>query len=161
LAATPHRPSVLAAKIVVVILLIAATATLTIAAALAVAHLVLGDASRPDDPGNTIARSAGAALYWTLMALLATGITVLTRSGIIPLIVLIANSSLVSVSLLLTKLTPAARYLPDLAGMRLFANTSFIAVHDPLDPLAGGIVMTTWTIGVLILSAVVFTRRDA
>lgn len=159
--AIPHRTVLLVAKVLVVIVLIAATAAVTIAVSVALARLIAGNAGRSDDLGDTITRSAGVALYWTLMALIALAVTVFARSGIIPLIWFIANSSVLSVSLLLTKLTPLARYLPDLAGMRLFADPSSLAIRDPLEPFSGGLVMAAWAIGLLIASAIVFTRRDA
>ncbi|WP_433532834.1 hypothetical protein ACQPYA_12990 [Micromonospora sp. CA-263727] len=161
LAATPRRVTVLAAKASAVVLLIAATAAVTITACLALAHLIVGDAGATPDDADTLGRGFGAALYWTLTGLIALAITALTRSGIIPLIVLIANSSLVSVSLLLTNLTPLAYWLPDLAGMRLFARDPWGMFEDALDPLTGGLVMTAWAIALLAVSGVVFTRRDA
>lgn len=162
LTATPRRVVVLAAKAVTVVLLVAATAAVTIPACLALARLVVGDAAAtPDDAGDTLARALGAALYWTLTALIALAITVLTRSGIVPLIVFTANSTLVSVPLLLTKLTSLAYWLPDLAGMRLFARDTWGMFEDALDPLTGGLVMSAWTVGLLAVCAVVFTRRDA
>ena len=95
------------------------------------------------------------------MGLIALAVTVFARSGVIPLIVLIANSSVVSLSFLLLQVTPLARFLPDLAGIRLFARESFAAFDDVLDPLTGGLVMGAWALGLLLVSAVVFTRRDA
>lgn len=161
LVAIPHRLVLLLSKVIAVIVLIVATAAVAIAASLGLAHLILGSTGGADDLGGTITRSAGVALYWTLMSLIAFAVTVFTQSGIIPLIWFIANSSVISVSLLLTKLTSLARYLPDLAGMRLFAAPSSLAINDPLDPLTGGLVMTGWAIVLLAVSAVVFTRRDA
>ena len=162
LTATPRPLAVLGAKAVAVVLLVAATAAVTVPASLALADAVIGDAApAPDRLGDTIARSLGVGLYWALTALIALAITVLTRSGIVPLIVLIANSSLVSVSLLLTNLTPLARYLPDLAGIRLFERDEFIALDDALDPVTGALVMAAWAAGLLAVAAVVFNRRDA
>jgi ABC-2 type transport system permease protein len=161
LTATPRRLAVIATKAITTVLLVAATAAVTIPGCLALAHLVIGTAATASENlGDMVARSLGAGLYWTLTALIALGLTALTRSGIIPLLVLIANSSLVSISLLLTKLTPLARYLPDLAGIRLFARDN-IAVRSPLDPLTGGLVMAAWAVGLLAISATVFIRRDA
>jgi ABC-2 type transport system permease protein len=159
LTGTPQRLAVLVAKALAVVLLVVATAAVTLPACLAVAHLVVGGAPAPGGLGDMIGRSAGAALYWVLTGLIALAITVFTRSGIVPLVVLIANSSLVSVSLLLSKLTPLARYLPDLAGSGLFTIST--AVDDPLDPLTGGLVMTAWVVGFLTVAAVAFHRRDA
>lgn len=162
LTAVPWRAGVLALKALTVVLLVAVAAAVAIPAALAVAHAVIGDAApATTDPDGPLTRSLGAGLYWALTALIALAITVLTRSGIIPLIVLIANSSLVSVSLLLSHVTPLARYLPDLAGSRLFASGSLAALDEPLDPLTGGLVMAGWAAGLLTIAAAVFARRDA
>jgi len=161
LTAAPRRLTLLAAKAVAVVVLVAATAALTIPAALALATTIIGDAAPAvDSLGDTIARSLGAALYWGLTALIALAITTLTRSGIVPLIALITNSSMVSVSLLLSKVTPLARYLPDAAGIRLFARSS-TGIGDPHDPVTGALVMGAWTAGLLAVAAVVLARRDA
>ena len=162
LAATPRRLVLLAAKAVAVAVHVLALAAVTIPACLAAAHLIIGGPFTGDDLGRAATRAAGAALYWTLTGLIAVALTVLTRSGIIPLVVLIVNSSLVSVSILLTRLTPLAYYLPDLAGLRLFV------VDDPdglfaeaLDPLTGGLLMAAWTFVFLAVSAAVLHRSDA
>jgi ABC-2 type transport system permease protein len=158
LTAIPRRVVVLVAKIFSVVLLVLGLAAVTLPVCLVVAHSVVGTAG-PEGLADTIARSVGVALYWVFMALMALAVTVVTRSGIIPLIVFIANSSLVSVSLLLSYLTPLARYLPDLAGVRLFARD--FAFEEALAPLPGGLVMAAWAVGLLVVSTVVFTRRDA
>ncbi|MDP3953001.1 ABC transporter permease [Microbacterium sp.] len=159
LIAVPSRLIVLVSKVAVVIIVVSLTAAATTTAGLWLVHAIVG--SGPDDLLDMVTRSAGVALYWTCMALIAFAVTVLTRSGIAPLVWFIANSSVISVSLLLSKLTPAARYLPDLAGMRLFAAPSSIAVQDPLEPVSGAIVMTAWGLGLLTISATAFSRRDA
>lgn len=104
-------------------------------------------------------RAVGAVVYWVLTALIACAVTVFTRSGIIPLALLIVNSSLVSFSLLLTRVSPLARYLPDVAGAQM-VNANYPA-QNMLGPLAGGLVMSAWTAGLLVVAAVVFARRDA
>jgi ABC-2 type transport system permease protein len=161
LAATPHRLAVLTAKAAAVVSLILGTAAIIIPCCLAVAHLIIGGPLATGALGNTAARVAGAALYWTLSGLMALALTVLTRSGILPLIVLIVNSSLVSVSVLLTYVTSLAYYLPDLAGMQLFGGDRTGLFEDALDPLPGALVMAAWTLGLLAISSTVFTRRDA
>jgi len=161
LVATPHRLVLLLSKVVVIVVLIVVTAVTAIAVSLGLAQVILGTTGGHEDLSDMIARSAGVALYWTLMSLIALAVTVFTRSGIVPLIWFIANSSLISVSLLLSKLTSLARYLPDLAGMRLFATPSSLAVQDPLEPLTGGLVMAAWAIVLLTASTLAFTRRDA
>lgn len=160
LAAVPRRAGLLVAKALTVVLLVALIAAVTIPAAAGVARLVIG-AGPPETVGlaDALVRSLGAALYWTLTGLIALAITTLARSGIIPLVVLITNSSLVSVSLLLTNLTPLAHWLPDLAGRRLFVGMP--TVDGGLDAVPGALVMAAWTAALLGVAGVVFSRRDA
>ncbi len=160
LIASPRRIALLVAKALTVVLFVAVTAAVTIPASVGVARLIIGGGA-PDAVALDIAlvRSLGATLYWTLTGLIAFAITVLVRSGIIPLVVLIANSSLVSVSLLLTSITPLAHWLPDMAGRRLFGGLS--TIEGGLDAGPGALVMSAWTLGLLAVAGVVFSRRDA
>jgi ABC-type transport system involved in multi-copper enzyme maturation permease subunit len=160
LAASPHRTRVLVAKALTVVLLVVVAAAATIPAGVGIARLIIGGGS----PGtvaldDALLRTLGATLYWTLTGLIALAITVLARSGIIPLVVLIANSSLVSVSLLLTSITPLAHWLPDMAGRRLFGGLS--TVEGGLDAGPGALVMAAWAVALLAVAGVVFSRRDA
>jgi ABC-type transport system involved in multi-copper enzyme maturation permease subunit len=160
LAASPRRTGLLVAKAQTVVLLVAMTAAAAIPASAAVARLLIG-AGPPETVSldDALVRSVGAALYWTLTGLMALAITTLTRSGIIPLIVLIVNSSLVSFSLLLTNVTPLAHWLPDMAGRRLFLGMP--TVEGGLDTGPGAVVMAAWTLALLAVAGVVLSRRDA
>lgn len=161
LISVPRRRSLLAAKTFVVAALTGVMAAVTILGAMLVFQLTLGE--HGDSIGEVIDqlgwRIAGAISYWVLTALIALALTVVTRSGVIPLIVLIGNSSLISVSFLLTKVTPLAKYLPDAAGAQTFAGS--YAAPDMLGPVAGGLVMATWTALLLVVAGWVFARRDA
>lgn len=160
LTALPHRGTALAAKAVTIVALVAASAVVTIPACVALAQAILGDGGRETITCHeALLRSGGAALYWALTGLLAFAITVLARSGIVPLIVLIANSSLVSISLLFTNITPLAHWLPDMAGRRLFGGID--TVDGGLEAIPGALVMGAWTVALLAVAAVVFARRDA
>ncbi len=121
-----------------------------IIATMSATHFILGDYTPTFEWANLL----GVVCYWTLTALLAFGITVLTKNGIIPLTVLILNSSFVSVSFLLSRVTKLAYYLPDRAGMDMFMNDEF---HSPL---TGGLIMFAWVAVLFIISAIVFHRRD-
>ncbi|MNI95912.1 hypothetical protein D3C73_1542630 [compost metagenome] len=66
------------------------------------------------------------------------------------------NSSIVSFSILLAKVTPLAVYLPDRAGIDMFMSMSD-RFHTPL---TGGLVMFTWVVVLMIVAAIVFHRRD-
>ena len=106
-----------------------------------------------------VPRIGGGVVYWVLYSLLAFSITLLTRSGIVPLVVLMLNSSVVSVSYLLSRVFSAANYLPDLAGAHLVVRD--MATSGSLDPLTGGLVMAGWVVALLAIATVVFHRRDA
>ncbi|MDQ0088895.1 hypothetical protein J2T12_002305 [Paenibacillus anaericanus] len=123
-------------------------------------HLVLGEYA----PAFEWSRLIGVVCYWTFTALLALGITVLTKSSIIPLAVLMINSSVVSFSILLYKVTKLAFYLPDRAGLEMFMFTSDTVTGSLFDrfhtPFTGGLVMFAWVVVIFIVAAIVFHRRD-
>ncbi|RIQ11768.1 ABC transporter permease [Jiangella rhizosphaerae] len=157
-AAMPRRLTVLAAKAAAVAVLVASAAAVALPAALLAARLVAGPGAGAED---LVGRGVGAGVYAVLTGLIALAITVLTRSGVVPIIVLVANGSVVSVSFLLYQVTPLARYLPDLAGMRLVAGEDRVAIDDALAPLPGGLVMAAWTAALLAVAGAVLVRRDA
>jgi hypothetical protein len=97
-------------------------------------------------------------VYWTLIALLSFSITLITRNGIVPLTFLIVNSTVVSVSYLLTKVTDAAAYLPDIVGAQMFIHTADFPVR--IAPVTAGLVMCAWIAVLLTAGAVLFHRRD-
>ncbi|OPG06161.1 ABC transporter permease [Microbispora sp. GKU 823] len=136
--------------------MLAITATVT---TMGVVRVVLGEHA-PALGADDVPRLAGVACYWVYSALLASGITVLTRHGAVPLAVLIANTSVVSVTYLLTKITPLANYLPDMAGVRMFIRKLADSTAE-ISPLTGGLVMTAWVTVLLVIAAISFTRRDA
>ncbi|MCY7567924.1 ABC transporter permease [Bacillus safensis] len=138
-----------ASAVTVISILLSIVAILTTVSA---TNLILGDHT----PAFETSRLIGAVCYWTFTALLAFGITVLTKNGIIPLAVLMINSSVVAVSYLLTKVTKLAFYLPDRAGVDMFMFTSD-RFHNPF---TGGLIMFAWVAVLFIVAAIVFNRRD-
>ena len=146
----PSRWRLLAAKTAALALVVAVLGALTAVLTLAVAG-VLSTAVAP--------RIAGVVVYWVLSSLLAYGATLLIRNGVLPLTFLLLNATVASVSWLLTKVTTAAVYLPDLAGSHLFLREFDTPVR--LAPVAGGLVMAAWVAALLAVAAVVFQRRDA
>ncbi|WP_433514580.1 ABC transporter permease [Nonomuraea sp. CA-143628] len=160
LTCVPRRGVLLAAKTIVLILVSGGLAVVTIPATIALSQLLLG--AHGNAPGAVVAalgwRTAGGVAYWVLISVIAFAVTVLTRSGVVPLIAFIANLTLVSVTFMLTKLTPLANYLPDVAGAGMIGV--FQRTEGMLDPLPGGLVMTAWAAGLLAIAARVFARRD-
>ncbi|KQL18375.1 ABC transporter permease [Cytobacillus solani] len=121
-----------------------------ILATVSATNLILGEYA----PAFEASRLIGVVCYWTFTALLAFGITVLTKNGMIPLTVLIINSSVVTVSYLLTKVTKLAFYLPDRAGTDMLMSGGF---HTPF---TGGLIMFAWVAVLFIIADIVFDRRD-
>ncbi|MCK2213294.1 ABC transporter permease [Actinomadura sp. ATCC 31491] len=161
LTCTPRRGMLLAAKTIVLILVTGALSAVTISVTIALSQVLLGAHGNP--PGEVLTalgwRAAGGVAYWVLIGVIAFAVTVMTRSGIVPLIAFIANTTLVSVTFLLTRLTPLANYLPDVAGAAMIGV--FMPREGMLDPLPGGLVMTAWAAGLLAVAARLFVRRDA
>jgi ABC-2 type transport system permease protein len=159
LTAVPGRLRFLLAKTSAVAIASALLATVAAATTMGVVHVVLGEHA-PVLGADDVPRLFGVICYWAYTALLAFGITVLTRHGVLPLVVLVANTSVVTVTYLLTKITPLANYLPDMAGVRMFIRNLADNTLE-LSPLTGGLVMTAWVAALLVIAAVRFTRRDA
>ncbi|MFC7528382.1 ABC transporter permease [Actinoplanes sp. GCM10030250] len=155
LTAVPRRTRLLAAKAAALSLVVTVQGTLTAVATLALTDMLHGTVVPAPEPHRVVA----AVLYWLLIGLLAYAITLIARNGIITLTVLIVNSSVVSVSYLLTKVTPAAAYLPDIVGAHMFLRGIDTPVEIP--PLTAGLVMTAWVAAFLALATYLFNRRDA
>jgi ABC-2 type transport system permease protein len=157
LAATPRRHVLLVAKALAIGLVVAPLGALSTVLTIAASRLGLGSYAVPLDASIT-ARGAGAVLCWVLTAEIAFAVTVIVRNGVIPLVVGIANSSVISISFMLSKLTRWAAYLPDAAGAQLFIREYQTA--DRLAPAAGGVAMALWAIAVLSIASTLFNRRD-
>lgn len=153
LTVVPSRLHFLLAKagaVTVISLLLCIVAIMTTVSA---THLVLGEYT----PAFEWSRLFGAVCYWTFTALIAFGITVITKNGIIPLAVLIINSSVVSLSVLLGKVTELAFYLPDRAGIEMFITPYTGEFHTPF---TGGLIMFAWVAVLFIIATIIFHRRD-
>lgn len=163
LLAVPGRWRFLAAKAGAVALAALLCAVVTVPAAFVTYQIALGEHGLPlgDVPGSDVpAMWAGAVLYWVLMALLAAGATLVSRSALLPLAVLVGM--VMALSIFLTTLTDLADYLPDRAGAQLFTlDGQGAGPPSDLSTLEGGAVMCAWVVGVWALAAWVFHRRDA
>ncbi|MCW3819770.1 hypothetical protein ONA91_35575 [Micromonospora sp. DR5-3] len=155
LTAVPDRLRLLVAKTTALVLTVAAQAAVTATATLTLTQVLHGEHVPAPAPTRVVA----AILYWALTALLAYAITLITRNGIVPLTLLIINSSVVSVSYLLTKVTDLASYLPDIAGTQMFLRDTDFPVE--IAPVTAGLVMTAWIVVLLAIGLILFQRRDA
>ena len=153
LLAMPRRHRLLVAKGIALTLVVAVQGAITAVATLALVEVVHGGAVPAPEP----VRVAGAVLYWVLLGLFAYALTLIFKNGIVTLTLLIVNSTAVSVSYLLTKVTPAAAYLPDIVGTHLFLRD----VGDvDIAPVTAGLVMTAWVAALLGLAAWLLRRRE-
>ncbi|HEX3787789.1 MAG TPA: ABC transporter permease [Pseudonocardiaceae bacterium] len=162
LTCVPRRGQLLAAKGFVLVVVSGALGAVLVPVTILVSRAILGQYARPldqtiDNVGGRMV--AGIVGYWICAALITFSITVLARHGTIPLIAFIANTSVVSIDLLLAKFTPIGKFLPDVAGSQMF-SVNYPAPHM-LSPAWGGTVMGLWTVGLLGVAATVFVRRDA
>ncbi|WP_433825749.1 hypothetical protein ACQP2E_27000 [Actinoplanes sp. CA-015351] len=155
LLAAPRRTRLLAAKAAALSLVVAAQGLGTAVATLVLTEQMHGTLVPAPQPARVLA----AVLYWTLLGLLAWAITLLARNGMITLTVLIVNSSVVSLSYLLTKVTPWAAYLPDIVGAHMFLRGIDVPVRIP--PVTAGLVMTAWVAALIAIATLTFHRRDA
>jgi ABC-2 type transport system permease protein len=156
LAAVPRRGRWFAAKAVAVAIPVLAVGLVTGGATLAVGKAVLG--TRADGLSWTEeARGViGCAVYLTLMALLAAGLTALLRSGVATLSILIPF--LLIVSFVIGDMSNSlADVLPDRAGQ--------LALHKTWDgtpgPWTGLAVTGLWAGAALLAGAWSVRRRDA
>jgi len=153
LTVVPSRLHFLLAKVVAVTVISILLCIVAIVTTVSATSLILGEYT----PVFEWSKLIGAVCYWTFTALLAFGITVLTKNGIIPLAVLMINSSVVSFSIPLSKVTKLAFYLPDRAGIEMFMIPFTGEFHTPF---TGGLVMFAWVVVLFIVAVIVFHRRD-
>jgi len=157
LTANPSRIRFLLSKATAVATVSAILAIIAIALTRVAVQIILAEHA-PALGIPDISRFIGVVCYWVLTALMALGMTILTRHAALPLAVMLLNTSVVSVTYLLTRVTPWANYLPDMAGIRMFHEIE--DAGSPLTPLGGGAVMAAWVAVLLILGTIAFCRRD-
>ncbi|MDF1488379.1 ABC transporter permease [Tessaracoccus caeni] len=158
LTAVPRRGWVIAAKLTVIATFSALIGLLSTTAAVLLKHAALGEYGLPIS-GFTTGMAwnlGGVVLNYTFISLIAAGLTVLTRSFIVTLIVLVPM--VLGLTIGLVQALPVLRYLPDLAGIQLLTSYPGVGL---LDPLPGALVMGTWTAVVVLIASASFTRRDA
>jgi ABC-2 type transport system permease protein len=157
LIATPKRGRVLAAKLLVIAGLGAVIGWAGIGLSVLVKHTALGEHGLA--PGQFTAGMGwnllGVGVNYALIALIAAGITILARTFIVTLIVLVPL--VLGVTISLVGILPALKYLPDLAGIQLLMPYPGVGV---LEPLPGGIVMALWALVLCGLAWVLFRKRD-
>lgn len=157
LIATPQRGRVLAAKLIVIAVFAALIGGISTAAAVLVKHAALGEHGlSPTQFTPAMAWNLlGVTINYTLIAIIAAALTLLARTIIVTLIVLVPLVLGLTISLL--GVFPPLKYLPDLAGIQLLTAYPNIGL---LEPQTGGLVMAGWALVLSIASGGLFLRRD-
>lgn len=143
LLATPRRGQVLAAKLLLTGMLAALIGLVAIGIAVLVKHAALGEhglAISGFTPGmgwNLL----GVALNYALIAILAAGITVIARTFVVTLVVLVPL--VLGMTISLVGIIPALKFLPDLAGIQLLMPYPGVGL---LDAVPGAAVMSGWAL---------------
>lgn len=157
LLATPRRGRIFTAKLLLVGVLATLIGFVAIGASVLIKHAVLGEHGL--EPTEFTVRMGwnllGVSVNYAQIGLLAAGITILARSYVVTLIVLVPLVLGITISIL--GAIPALKFLPDLAGIQLLMPYPGIGV---LDPIPGGIVMALWAAFLSGIAWVLFRTRD-
>lgn len=156
--ATPRRALLLGAKVVIISALAVTLAIVSTTLAVLLRQTVLGDDGVPlgEFTAGMWLNVLSVALNWMLIALISAALTVLARSVLLPVLVLVPL--VLGLGVALVTMLPWLRYAPDLAGLQLISRYPGIGL---LDPVPGGVVMAAWAAALLLPAFIVFTRRDA
>ncbi|WP_026929868.1 ABC transporter permease subunit [Glycomyces tenuis] len=164
LAAVPSRGRLLAAKMTALGLTIAAAALIVEAAVFALVRVSIGDAAAPLTEWWTIEALLGGWIHLTLLSVFTAALTVMLRSTVVTLSVLLPVLFLSSQGLgNVDAIKPVAQYMPDQVGMVVMRMTV------PGDPQFGrdygawtGIgILVLWTAAALLGAWWSMRRRDA
>jgi ABC-2 type transport system permease protein len=156
LAAVPHRGRWFAAKATAIAVPVFAVGLVTGVVTLAVGKAILGAEADGLGWAEQVRGVVGCAVYLTLMALLAAGLTAVLRSGVATLSIVIPFLLIVSF-VVGDASSDLADLLPDRAGQ--------VALHETWDgamgPWTGLGVTALWTAAALAAGAWSVRRRDA
>ncbi|SDM25597.1 hypothetical protein [Actinomyces ruminicola] len=153
----PRRTITVAAKVLLVLATAAVLAAVTCAATFTITTRALGEWSPTLWPAPWT-RVAGIYTWWIVNALGAMALACLTRGALVPLAWCVTTTSLVSPSLLLSKATDLAAWLPDAAA---FSVTLTDYQGPALSTGSAWTALAAWALAALTLITVVWTRKDA
>lgn len=141
--ATPRRLPTVVAKMFALTSFVTVVACVALPTTLLVSRAILGSYAATIDYAYP-RRALGVMLYWVMTALISCAFTSITKSGVLPLVLLIANSTVLSLSRLLALVTDLAKYLPDTSAMSMFLTES--PVSKPLEPGPAFLLCLVWSL---------------
>jgi ABC-2 type transport system permease protein len=172
LTATPHRPTVLAAKAAVLGALVLGAGTVAVLGCVLSARLILpaggftpahGYALPSLLHGPTLRAAAGSVLYLALIALLSLGIAAAVRDSAVAIGLVLGLLYLFPIFAHLVTSPRLERHLeqigPMTAGLAIQATTNLRSL--PIAPWAGLGVLAAWAAAALVGGGLLLTLRDA
>lgn len=156
LLATPQRLRVFLVKASLLAVAVAVLAFVTMTGTIIITHSATASEVDPWALTPEIwANIGGVTLAWTNTALITFAIGTLARTAILPLILI--TPLVIGIGDFLASIWAGAKYLPTTAGAALYSDSN---TGDYLWPAMGGFVQAIWALGLLVIAAVVFERRD-
>ncbi len=157
LTATPRRLRLLLAKLAIIAGVAAVIAAVATTAAVVLKHAALGEhgLAFSEFTAGMAWNLVGVIANYVMIALIAAGLTVITRSFIVTLIVLVPM--VLGLTMSLVQVVPALKFLPDLAGLQLLTGYPGMGL---LDPIPGAQIMLAWVLALSAAAVTVLIRRD-
>ncbi|MFE9311772.1 ABC transporter permease [Streptomyces sp. NPDC088353] len=162
LAAVPQRGAFLASKVVVATGLALVVGMVTSFAAFFLGQAMLGSLGTSLGEPGVLRAVVGGGLYMALIAMFSMGVTVMLRSPMLSLGILMPFFFLISNILVNVSATKKiGRFLPDQAGGRIMQVVPRVGDDTPYGPWGGLGIMLLWVIAALAGGYVLLRKRDA
>ncbi|MEU8173608.1 hypothetical protein AB0C14_12085 [Microbispora hainanensis] len=156
LTAMPRRALQLTAKHLALALVVVPAAAITAASGVVLTAGVLGDTAAPVASGRAVGALSGVTAYLALSSLISAAVGALVRRTLAAVVVLLGYFFIAGP--LLRDHTPAAKYLPDSAGFAMW----FPAADDAsaVTPAQGALLLTAWTVALIVFAVIGYRRWD-
>ncbi|MGW5345481.1 ABC transporter permease subunit [Streptomyces sp. NPDC004050] len=164
LAAVPRRGSFLIGKLTAATALALVVGLLTSFVSFFVGQALLGEHSIALGEPNVLRAVVGAGLYMAVLALFSMGMTMILRSSMLALGVLLPFFFLVSPILSSVEATQkVADYFPNVAGGAIMqtVQTALDGKEPPYGPWGGFAIMVAWAVAAVVGGFLVLKNRDA
>ncbi|MFI6505468.1 ABC transporter permease [Nonomuraea typhae] len=153
LSAVPRRTLQLTAKHLALAIAVLPAAAFTAAAGVALTAVMSGGTAEPPAFGQAAGALSGVTGYLVLITLAAAAVGALLRNTLAAVVALLAYFFIVGP--LLRDRLPAAKYLPDSAG-----SAMWFPAADAVTPGQGALLLTAWTVLLIVVALLGYRRRD-